>query len=75
VSRLLSLVAQAALAEPLWRYASASSANHGAALGSRSVKYEDLYLRGYESVPELERGLRAYFAFYNGERLHRSLGL
>src|SRR5262249_43987872 len=23
----------------------------------RSVKYEDVYLRGYESVPELERGL------------------
>jgi putative transposase len=40
----------------------------------RTVKYEDAYLKGYESVPELERGLRAYFAFYNGERLHQSLG-
>ncbi len=40
----------------------------------RSVKYEDVYLRCYESVPALERGLRAYFAFYNGERLHQSLG-
>jgi putative transposase len=40
----------------------------------RSVKYEDVYLRGYESVPELGRGLRAYFAFYNHERLHQSLG-
>jgi putative transposase len=40
----------------------------------RSVKYEDVYLRGYESVPELDRGLRAYFTFYNGERLHQSLG-
>jgi putative transposase len=39
----------------------------------RSVKYEDVYLRGYESVRELERGLRAYFAFYNGERLHQAL--
>lgn len=38
-----------------------------------SFKYEDVFLRGYESVPELERGLRAYFAFYNGERLHQSL--
>src|SRR5262245_35098565 len=28
----------------------------------RSVKYEDVYLRGYESVRELERGLRAYCA-------------
>src|SRR2546423_1936423 len=39
----------------------------------RSVKYEDVYLKGYERVPELDRGLRAYFAFYNGERLHQSL--
>ena len=39
----------------------------------RSVKYEDVYLRGYESVPELERGLGAYFAFYNTERPHQSL--
>jgi putative transposase len=40
----------------------------------RSVKYEDVYLRGYESVPELERGLAAYFRFYNAERPHQSLG-
>lgn len=40
----------------------------------RTVKYEDVFLRGYESVPELERGLRAYFAFYNEARLHQSLG-
>jgi putative transposase len=40
----------------------------------RTVKYEDVYLRGYESVPDLERGLGAYFAFYNHERLHQSLG-
>ena len=39
----------------------------------RSVKYEDVYLRGYESVPELVRGLSAYFTFYNGERIHQSL--
>ena len=40
----------------------------------RTVKYEDVFLRGYESVPELERGLREYFAFYNEARLHQSLG-
>jgi putative transposase len=40
----------------------------------RSVKYEDVYLRGYESVSELERGLKAYFSFYNEGRLHQSLG-
>jgi putative transposase len=39
----------------------------------RSVKYEDVYLKGYERVPELECGLRAYFGFYNTERLHQSL--
>jgi putative transposase len=40
----------------------------------RSVKYEDVYIRGYESVPELEKGLGAYFRFYNHERPHQSLG-
>jgi putative transposase len=40
----------------------------------RSVKYEDLYLRGYESVPDLRRGLLRYFGFYNEERPHQALG-
>ncbi len=40
----------------------------------RSVKYEDIYIRGYETVPELQRGLARYFVFYNQERLHQSLG-
>jgi putative transposase len=40
----------------------------------RNVKQEDIYLRGYETVPELERGLRGYFGFYNEERPHQSLG-
>jgi putative transposase len=40
----------------------------------RSVKYEDIYIRGYEAVPELHRGLGRYFGFYNDERLHQSLG-
>lgn len=39
----------------------------------RSVKYEDIYIRGYEAVPELHRGLARYFTFYNDERLHQSL--
>jgi putative transposase len=39
----------------------------------RTVKYEDVYLHDYASVPELEAGLRAYFHFYNFERLHQSL--
>jgi putative transposase len=40
----------------------------------RTVKYEDIYIRGYEAVPELHRGLGRYFTFYNDERLHQSLG-
>ena len=40
----------------------------------RSVKYEDIYIRGYEAVPELHHGLGRYFGFYNDERLHQSLG-
>jgi putative transposase len=39
----------------------------------RTVKYEDIYLYRYASVPELQRGLERYFPFYNEERLHQSL--
>ena len=39
----------------------------------RTVKYEHVYLHEYASVPELEKGLEQYFAFYNHERLHQSL--
>jgi putative transposase len=31
----------------------------------RTVKYEDIYLHGYEWVPELVGGLTKYFGFYN----------
>lgn len=40
----------------------------------RSVKYEEVYLKDYESVPEAIGGLGAYFEFYNQERLHQALG-
>jgi putative transposase len=40
----------------------------------RSVKYEDIYIQGYEAVPDLHRGLGRYFAFYNDQRPHQSLG-
>ena len=39
----------------------------------RSLKYEDVYLKGYASMGELMVGLAEYFAFYNGERPHQSL--
>jgi putative transposase len=40
----------------------------------RSVKYEDIYLHGYETVTALRAGLERYFTFYNDDRLHQSLG-
>ncbi len=40
----------------------------------RSLKYEDIYLRDYATVPDLEAGLHRYFTFYNYERPHQSLG-
>ena len=39
----------------------------------RSVKYEDIYIKDYERVPELESGLTSYFWFYDEERPHQSL--
>jgi len=40
----------------------------------RSLKYEDIYLKEYQDVPELREGLRNYFEFYNGRRGHAALG-
>ena len=40
----------------------------------RSVKYEEVYLRAYESVSEARIGLGRYFEFYNSGRPHSSLG-
>jgi putative transposase len=39
----------------------------------RTVKYEDIYLHDYASVPALAVGLDRYFIFYNHERPHQSL--
>lgn len=39
----------------------------------RSVKYENIYLKGYETIPDTEKGLKEYFNFYNTERHHQSL--
>jgi putative transposase len=40
----------------------------------RTVKHEDIYLKGYETVPTLAAGLDDYFQLYNYERPHQSLG-
>src|ERR1700727_418856 len=40
----------------------------------RSVKYEEVYLRAYESVSEARISIGRYLDFYNGRRPHSSLG-
>jgi len=40
----------------------------------RSLKYEEVYPKNYQTVQETERGLAEYFEKYNYRRLHQSLG-
>ena len=40
----------------------------------RSLKHEDVYLRGYADGREAKAGIGEYFAFYNERRLHQALG-
>ena len=39
----------------------------------RSLQYEEVYLKDYQTVPEARAGIEKYFRFYNQERLHQSL--
>jgi hypothetical protein len=39
----------------------------------RSVKYEEVYLRAYDSVSEARASIGRYFDFYDGRRPHASL--
>ena len=39
----------------------------------RSVKYEDVFLKGYRTIPEAREGLEKYFEFYNNARRHQGL--
>ena len=39
----------------------------------RSLKYEEVYLRAYASVPEARTSIGKYLAFYNAKRPHQSL--
>ena len=39
----------------------------------RSVKYEEVYLKAYETVTEARRSIGSYLNFYNRERPHSSL--
>jgi putative transposase len=40
----------------------------------RSVKYEDVYLKAYDSVSAVRAGIAAYLEFYNRRRPHSTLG-
>ncbi len=40
----------------------------------RSVKYEEIYPKGYENLKDVRRGLKRYFEFYNENRPHQGLG-
>jgi putative transposase len=39
----------------------------------RSIKYEEVYLKAYDSVAEARASIGRYLAFYNGQRPHSSL--
>ena len=39
------------------------------------VKYEEVYLNGYDSINTAQRRLSDYFNFFNRERFHQSIGV
>jgi len=39
----------------------------------RSIKYEEIYLRAYDSVSEARASIGRYLTLYNGRRPHSSL--
>jgi len=39
----------------------------------RSVKYEEVYIKDYQTPRDAQTGLNGYFQFYNTERFHQSL--
>jgi len=40
----------------------------------RTLKYEDIYLKDYETAKQLRAGLKKYIHFYRHQRPHSSLG-
>ncbi len=40
----------------------------------RSLKYEEVYLKAYDTVKEAKAGICHYINFYNHQRLHQALG-
>lgn len=39
----------------------------------RSLKYEEVYLKAYDTTKEARKGIGEWFLFYNHERTHQSL--
>jgi putative transposase len=39
----------------------------------RSLKYEEVYLHAYDSIPQAREGIRRWMAFYNQRRKHQAL--
>lgn len=39
----------------------------------RTVKYDDIYIKRYETIPEVQTGLKEFFDNYNMTRRHSSL--
>jgi putative transposase len=40
----------------------------------RTIKYEDIYIKKYQTMEELRNGINKYILFYNNRRSHSSLG-
>lgn len=40
----------------------------------RSLKYEEVYLKGYDSIAVARKEIGAYFDLYNKRRRHQGLG-
>jgi putative transposase len=39
----------------------------------RSVKYEEVFIKDYQTVADARKGLQEYFLFYNHKRIHQAL--
>ena len=39
----------------------------------RSIKYEEVYLKAYQTVAEARTGINAYLEFYNRQRPHQAV--
>ncbi|MBA8667899.1 transposase, partial [Holosporaceae bacterium 'Namur'] len=40
----------------------------------RSIKYEEVYLKSYDSIAEATQSIAQYIEFYNHKRPHQALG-